>query len=60
MLFLEHFILIKFVTFSSEGDRVEPRKPSSIKFSDCSDFQTVDPDDNKKKSDKDKDDSSAS
>ena len=35
---------ISLLSNEEERERVEPRKPSSIKFSDCSEFETVDPD----------------
>ena len=35
---------ISLLSNEEETEKVEPRKPSSIKFSDCSEFETVDPD----------------
>ena len=35
---------ISLLSNEEKKERVEPRKPSSIKFSDCSEFETVDPD----------------
>jgi len=35
---------ISLLANNEETEKIEPRKPSSIKFSDCSEFKTVDPD----------------